>query len=357
MSTRVDPPPIPASGIFSSLAASKFTSSLRRCPLSLITTYLFSLDPYKNSTHEIILQRLVLRLINTEYSTFALQRIFHRLSLREFQPVREISFQHIRRILNLMGGKHCRVLDFTGCLLLTDAVALVGIESAPHIRVLSLKQCPVLSDAIFRLAVSKLRRLESLNVGNSRKLSGRGLLRCIRLNRFPANRIRELRLPSMHYVDNTIMNDICKSIGTSLEILDIENTGVSDGFLISVRRYNSGLLRLLAGNNDFSDSGILTLCDTHNKRDPLLQLIEFDTSYSNGVGDCGVLAVCGAFSNSLEVLKIAGLDDRLGVSCLHTITQSLPKLKLLDLRFCSNIRPMTIRTLIYTSTENVAIIR
>jgi hypothetical protein len=198
--------------------------------------------------------------------------------------------------------------------------------------------------------------LEMLDVSQSRKLSGRGLLSCIRSTRFPADRLCELRLASMNYVDNTIMEDVCKCC-KNLQLLDVDNTGLSDSFLTSVRMYNANLVQLHAGNNDFSDQGIVHFVDSHNKRDPLLQLVELDVSNSDRLGDPGVLAVCGAFSNTLEVLKIAHFEERFSVRALHTITQSLPQLKCLDLRFCKNIRPCHIRDLIYSSEENVEIVR
>jgi hypothetical protein len=326
-------------------------------PLSIITSFLFQINPYKNSTNEIIQSNLRLRLINKEYAEWLLKIIFVRLSFREFQNVRKLSFQHVRKLLSLTSGNHVRVLDFTGCTKLTDAIALVGIERSPLIRDLKLTQCPVLSDAIFRIAVSALRRLEVLSVGRSTKLSGRGLLNCLRSKRFPASRIRELRLPSMKYVDDILMNDICQTIGSSLEILDVNNTNLSDSFLISIRNYNSNLKRLLAGNNHFTNGGLVSLVDSHNIRNPLLHLIEIDVSYSSGVSDSGVLSICSGYSKTLEILAIAGLENRLSVRGLHTITQILPKLKSMDLRFCSNIRPKNIKNLIYITKENVEIMR
>ena len=326
-------------------------------PRTIITACLFQTNPYKNSTNVIIQTQLQLRLINRQYASWGLRQTFQRLSFREFQNVRTITFQHIRTLLDMgTSGKHVRVLDFTGCKSLTDAIALVGIEASPLIRDLRLNQCPVLSDAVFRLAVCKLRRLEMLDVSQSRKLSGRGLLSCIRSTRFPADRLCELRLASMNYVDNTIMEDVCKCC-KNLQLLDVDNTGLSDSFLTSVRMYNANLVQLHAGNNDFSNQGIVNFVDSHNKRDPLLQLVELDVSNSDRLGDPGVLAVCGAFSNTLEVLKIAHFEDRFSVRALHTITQSLPQLKCLDLRFCKNIRPCHIRDLIYSSEENVEIVR
>ena len=130
------------------------------------------------------------------------------------------------------------------------------------------------------------------------------------------------------------MNTVCRSIGAGLLVLDVCNTGVTDDFLRSVRTYNPHLTHLIAGDNDFSDAGIIAMVDSNNMQYPLLKLIELDVSNSYGVGDCGVLSICGAYSQTLQVLNIAHLEDRFSVKCLHCVTQSLVQLKLLDLRFC-----------------------
>ena len=77
------------------------TSSKKYLPLSIITSYLLQTNPYKNSTHEIIKKQLQLRLINKQYSLWILTQTFQRLSFREFQNIRTITFQDIRKLLDM----------------------------------------------------------------------------------------------------------------------------------------------------------------------------------------------------------------------------------------------------------------
>ena len=350
---------IPASGIFSTLNESSSIETIRHLsPLSTIGSFLVLTDPklprriHPKSTYTIydddINHRLSLRLINKAFAKWTIKWVFQRLTFREFvSDIREIKFQNIRHLLEIAATHSTKVLDFTGCRNLTDAVALVGIERAPKIVDLQLTQCKILSDAIFRLAVSKLRKLERLFCGNCEKLSGRGLQLCITSKRFPSSRLRELRIPSLKYMDDTIMNEICKAIGVGLEILDCRSTRLGDDTLRCIRRYNPNMKRLIAGFNDFTDEGIIEMNDSHVTRYPMLSLVELDVSNSFGVGDYGVLSICSSYANTLENLIISNLDDRFSVRCLHTVTQTLVKLKLLDLRFCSLIRPSTIKSLIY----------
>jgi hypothetical protein len=357
---------IPASGSFCCL---KQRSSIDHDnSLEIIGSFLVLTDPgrprrrYPKTTasefDDDISHRLNLRLINRKFADWTVAWIFQRLSLREIvSNVRSIPFQNIRRLLEIGAGKHCRLLDFTASRSLTDAVALVGIEHSLLIRDLHLTQCPMLSDAIFRLAVAKLRRLESLKVGLCAKLSGRGLLACLTATRFPASILKVLHLPEMKFVDDMLMDNICKSC-RNLEHLNVRGVGLKDDFLASVRRWNPNMRRLEAGENNFTDEGIIRMVDTDLRimQTPCLQLVELDISGS-GVGEKGVLAICSAYSATLEILRLASLRERLTIRCLHTVSQSLPHLKLLDLRFCTLVRPRDLRSLVFVQASPPEIMR
>ena len=369
MSTFLDralPQAIPSIGSFHHLKPAKLD---RNNPLSIVGSFLVLTDPLrprrrfpKTTAYELdddLVHRLNLRLINRKFADWTVAWIFQRLSLNEIvSDVRSVTFQHIRKLFEIAAGAHCQRLDVTSARSLTDAVALVGIGSSIKLRNLQLTQCPLLSDSIFRLAISKLRRLECLKVGLCAKLSGRGLLGCLTASRFPASRLTELHLPEMKYVDDMIMDDICKAC-FNLQHLNVRGVGLTNDFLASVRRWNPHMLRLEAGENNFSNEGLIGMVDTDKRRiqTPCLALVELDISGAPGVDEKGILAVCSAFSKTLQVLRLASLRERLSIRCLHTISQSLPFLKLLDLRFCTLVRPHDLKSLVFVQARPPEIMR
>ena len=294
--------------------------------------------------------RLSLRLVSKPWSNMVLAQVGIRVVLSELcRNVREMPHEDCRKMFEILVGRYTRFIDSSYAIDLTDAEIYIAINRAPLIRFFNCRGCVGLSDGIFK-ELSKCRRINSLQVGDCPKLSGRGLLSIFRASRFPSSSLQELKMPNFKFLSDVLMEDILRAIGRGLRVLDIQGTKVGDLTMRSIARHSKSLERLSAGFNLITDAGLIALSTGAS-----LPMIELDIGH-NRISDTGVLAVCHAFSK-LEILRICGMERRLSLGCVHALGQSLLELKLLDIRFCSNVRPCHLRSFLGLHERAVQIVR
>ena len=291
-----------------------------------------------SSLDEDDMARLSLRLVSKPFSKMVVAQVGIRVALTELcRNVREMPHEDCRKLFEILVGRHSRVLDVSYATDLTDAEIIVALRRAPLIRVFNCRGCTGLSDSVFK-ELSACRRVVSVQVGDCPKLSGRGLLSTLRAKRFPASCLRELLMPNLKFVDDMLMENILRAIGSGLRILDDQGTNIGDSTMRSIARHNKSLERLVAGFNQVTDVGLIALStSTIGENNVMPMMVELDVGH-NPISDTGVLAVCHAF-RKLETLRVCGMENRLSLGCVHTLSQSLSLLKLLDIRFCSKVRP------------------
>ena len=156
-------------------------------------------------------------------------------------------------------------------------------------------------------------------------------------------------MPNLKFVNDLLMEDILRTIGNGLRVLDIQGLKIGDETLRSISRHSKSLECLVAGSNQITDSGLICLASS------CIPIVKLDIGF-NPISDTGVLAVCHAFSQ-IRSLSVCGMGTRLSLGCIHTLTQSLCSLEVLDLRFCSNVRPEHLPSILWLNKEACEIIR
>ena len=285
-------------------------SSMHYDPNQIIAEFLFgeaNMDEPRRrypkscaSPYEDDIQKMCLRLVSKPFAKLTVTQIGIRIALTELcRNVREMPHEDVRGLVEILAGRHTRLLDLSYCADLTDAEVILSLKRCPLLRSFKCRGCAGISDTVFK-ELSMCRRLVSLQIGDCQRVSGRGLLRLLRSPRFPASCLQELRIPNFAFINDVLMDDILRAIGSGLRVLDVQGTKIGDASMRSIARYNRSMKCLIAGSNNISDEGIVALCGADS-----LSLLELDVGY-NRITDTGVVSICHSFK-SLNTLRICGM--------------------------------------------------
>ena len=224
-----------------------------------------------------------------------------------------------------------------------DDMCFQLIQTAPLIESLSMGSCFNISDLTLKRIAKKLKRLRAFNIkACTNNFSVRAVEDFIRLR---GKNLVSLNISKCKFVDDGLLQIIgekCKN----LKDLNVSSCKLSD---LSCKFLGEGEAKLsslnISQNNEVSDAGLIMFLEKGGSS--LTNLALEGLELLTHTGFMSISLQCKELE-SLGLAECRGLDN----ASLHVLTQTLPKLKLLDLRYCRNITRETIHQLCFMQDED-----
>ena len=247
-----------------------------------------------------------------------------------------------------IGEEYTKNVNFSKAKSFNDNSALLLAEKAPCIETLNVGGCFNVSDMSLKRFAKKLKCLKSFTIT---ACTNNFSVRCIEhFIRSRGSYLIELNISKCKsFVDDALIFIVAKKC-INLKILNVSSCNLGDLSCKYLADEKKGLNVLdLSRNIKIGDNGMIQLLEKIGinlkviKIEGLMKLTE--ASFMEVSFRCKHL-------ERLSLSECPGLKD----PSLHTLTQTLPKLKWLDLRYCRNITRKAIKQLCFVQNEEPTII-
>ena len=203
------------------------------------------------------IENLSIRRVSKSWHAFVMEKLFARLAFREMATGSKISnLSTLKNIASVGRGKWVKILDFSAVKILIDSVFIETVERCPFLHTISVRKCSKLTDHAVFDTCRMLRKLDSLDLSYSTRLSGRALYRMLQ-KRPKFGMLVELKISGLRYIDDRLVDNIVRATGKELRSLSISSLGLTDESMRSIVLHAPSLRRLKASDNLFTDHGVL----------------------------------------------------------------------------------------------------
>ena len=311
-----------------------------------IVSYLIPIDINIKRRRE---RHLVSSLILTNRYWYKIIKSLYYCRLHLFEVISNgyDSLDFEKLIEHCTGKEFTRDVNFSKAQMFDDDMCLQLIQAAPFIESLSIGGCFNISDLSLKRMARSLKQLKAFNIkACTNNFSIRVVENFIRLR---GKKLVSLNISKCKFVDDgllRIIGEICEN----LKDLNVSSCKISDLSCTLLGKGKPKLTSLnISRNVEVSDTGLMAFLE--NGGSALTNLSIEGLDLLTPTGFMSISLQCKQME-SLTLAECRGLDN----ASLHVLTQTLPKLKLLDLRYCSNITRQSIHQLCFVQDEDPVVL-
>jgi hypothetical protein len=268
---------------------------------------------------------------------------FHSFEL--FKDTRSLD---VNDALDYCVENYCTDINLNNSRHLDDNMLIKLATRCKNVTSYSFCNCRNISDRSLNFLARKSKFISKIAMGKCNNISTKAVQNFI-IKR--GKLLTLLDLSNCIFVDSVLVADICK-YAPSLRHLNLSNcgggadasaTGLDDLSChhLAANRHSSLTHLQIGENGRITDAGVIELLSSIGRN-----LIELNLQRLPNLTSSSFIAIsqqCRELLETLYVSDCVGLEDPM----LHTISQSLEKLKLLDIRHCRNLTRGGIKSLVF----------